>query len=132
MSTDENQSIICLCPLEGIIDIVSKKWSLLIINEIGNHTKIGYNELKKELGVISPKTLSDMLKVLQKYELINREVFQETPIRVEYTLTEDGIKLRESIIPLLKWAISKKGTVVAHCLCSKIEKGKRFNSSMIN
>ena len=128
MSTDKNQNIICLCPLEGIIDIVSKKWSLLIINEIGNHTKIGYNELKKELGGISPKTLSDMLKELQKHTLINREVLQETPIRVEYTLTEDGIKLRESIIPLLKWAISKKGTVVAHCSCSKIEKGKRFTS----
>ncbi|MGI9011716.1 MAG: winged helix-turn-helix transcriptional regulator [Nitrososphaeraceae archaeon] len=125
---DENQNIICLCPLEGIIDIVSKKWSLLIINEIGNHTKIGYNDLKKELGVISPKTLSDMLKELQKYDLINREVFKETPIRVEYTLTVDGIKLRESIVPLLKWAISKKGTVVAHCSCSKIEKGKKFTS----
>jgi DNA-binding HxlR family transcriptional regulator len=124
---NENQNIICLCPLEGIIDIVSKKWSLLIINEIGNHIKIGYNDLKKELGVISPKTLSDMLKELQKHELINREVFQETPIRVEYTLTKDGIKLRESIIPLLKWAISKKGTVVAHCSCSKIEKGKQFS-----
>jgi DNA-binding HxlR family transcriptional regulator len=125
---NENQNIICLCPLEGIIDIVSKKWSLLIINEIGNHIKIGYNDLKKELGVISPKTLSDMLKELQKHELINREVFQETPIRVEYTLTTEGIKLRESIIPLLKWAISKKGTVVAHCSCSKIEKGKQFTS----
>jgi DNA-binding HxlR family transcriptional regulator len=124
---NENQNIICLCPLEGIIDIVSKKWSLLIINEIGNHIKIGYNDLKKELGVISPKILSDMLKELQKHELINREVFQETPIRVEYTLTKDGIKLRESIIPLLKWAISKKGTVVAHCSCSKIEKGKQFS-----
>jgi DNA-binding HxlR family transcriptional regulator len=124
---NENQNIICLCPLEGIIDIVSKKWSLLIINETGNHIKIGYNDLKKELGVISPKTLSDMLKELQKHELINREVFQETPIRVEYTLTKDGIKLRESIIPLLKWAISKKGTVVAHCSCSKIEKGKQFS-----
>ena len=125
---DENENIICLCPLEGIIDIVSKKWSLLIINEIGNHKKIGYNDLKKELGVISPKTLSDMLKELQKHDLINRKVFQETPIRVEYTLTKDGVKLRDSIIPLLKWAISKKGTVVAHCSCSKIEKGKRFNS----
>jgi DNA-binding HxlR family transcriptional regulator len=68
-----------------------------------------------------------MLKELQKHDLINREVFQETPIRVEYTLTKDGIKLRESIIPLLKWAISKKGTVVAHCSCSKIEKGKQFS-----
>ena len=100
MSTDENQSIICLCPLEGIIDIVSKKWSLLIINEIGNHTKIGYNELKKELGIISPKTLSDMLKELQKHDLINREVFQETPIRVEYTLTKDGVELNHVSVVL--------------------------------
>lgn len=116
--------LICLCPLEGVIDIISKKWALLIINEIGNHGRIRYNELQKELGNVSPKTLADTLKGLLKENLINRETFNEIPPRVDYTLTKDGIKLREAIIPLLRWATAKKGTVVAHCTCSKIEKGK--------
>lgn len=123
-SINLENKLICLCPLEGVIDIISKKWALLIINEIGNHGRIRYNELQKELGNVSPKTLADTLKGLLKEGLINRETFNEIPPRVDYTLTKDGIKLREAIIPLLRWAITKKGTIVAHCSCSKIEKGK--------
>ena len=123
-SINTESNLICLCPLEGVIDIISKKWALLIINEIGNHGRIRYNELQKELGNVSPKTLADTLKGLLKENLVNRETFNEIPPRVDYTLTKDGYKLREAIIPLLRWAIAKKGTVVAHCSCSKIEKGK--------
>ena len=123
-----DNNVICLCPLEGVIDIISKKWALLIINEIGNHKRIRYNDLMKELDKISPKTLADMLKDLTKYNLVKRESFNEIPPRVDYLLTKDGEGLREAIIPLLKWAISMKGTVVAHCSCSMIEKGKRIDS----
>ena len=47
MANDSN-AVICLCSLDGIIDIISKKWALLIINEIGNHKRIRYNNLMKE------------------------------------------------------------------------------------
>lgn len=120
MSKDSN--VVCLCPLEGVIDTISKKWSLLIINEIGNHGHLRYNDIMKELERISPKTLADMLKDLKKEGLLEREAFNEIPPRVEYSLTKEGRKLREAIIPLLKWAISKKGTVVAHCSCTLIKK----------
>ena len=121
-----NNNVICLCPLEGVIDIISKKWALLIVNEIGNHKRIRYTDLMKEIEGISPKTLADMLKELKKYNLVKRESFNEIPPRVDYTLTKDGEELRRAIIPILKWAISKKGTVVAHCSCSMIEKGKKI------
>ena len=122
--TKDSNGIICLCPLDGIIDIISKKWALFIINEIGNHKRIRYNNLMKELQGITPKTLADILKELVKYGLVRREPFNEIPPRVDYTLTFDGEQLREAIIPILQWAISRKGTVVAHCSCSLIEKGK--------
>jgi DNA-binding HxlR family transcriptional regulator len=127
-SSAASLSAVCLCPLEGVIDIISKKWALLIINEIGNHKRIRYNDLMKELDKISPKTLADTLKDLVKQKLIKRESFNEIPPRVDYTLTKEGEELREAILPILRWAISKKGTVVAHCSCSMIEKGKRFSS----
>jgi DNA-binding HxlR family transcriptional regulator len=127
-SSAASLSAVCLCPLEGVIDIISKKWALLIINEIGNHKRIRYNDLMKELDKISPKTLADTLKELVKQKLIKRESFNEIPPRVDYTLTKEGEELREAILPILRWAISKKGTVVAHCSCSMIEKGKRFSS----
>jgi len=121
-----NSNVICLCPLEGVIDIVSKKWALLVVNEIGNHKRIRYSDLMKEIDGISPKTLADILKELKQYNLVNREPFNEIPPRVDYTLTKDGEELREAVIPILRWAISKKGTVVAHCSCTLIEKGKKI------
>ena len=127
MAKDSN-GVICLCPLDGIIDIISKKWALLIINEIGNHKRIRYNDLMKESQNITPKTLADILKGLVKHGLVKREPFNQIPPRVNYTLTHDGEDLREAIIPILQWAISKKGTVIAHCSCSLIEKGKKFGN----
>jgi DNA-binding HxlR family transcriptional regulator len=98
---------ICFCPLEGVIDVISKKWALLIVNAIGNKGRLRFNDLIEELGGISPKTLSDTLKDLQAEGLINRKSFAEIPPRVEYSLTKDGIELRISIIPLLRWAAAR-------------------------
>jgi DNA-binding HxlR family transcriptional regulator len=127
MVKDSNSGVICLCPLEGIIDIITKKWALLVINEIGNHKRIRYNDLMNELKPISPKTLADTLKELKNNNLVEREPFNEIPPRVDYTLTSDGDEFRQAILPILQWAISKKGTVIAHCSCSMIEKGKKID-----
>jgi DNA-binding HxlR family transcriptional regulator len=95
---------ICFCPIEGVIDIISKKWALLIINALCNRGKLRFNDLMKELGGISPKTLSDTLKELLVEKLITRQPFAEIPPRVEYSLTTDGIALGKAIMPLIKWA----------------------------
>ncbi len=60
-----------------------------------------------KLGKISPKTLSDRLKELETAGLIRREFFAEIPPRVEYTLTKDGMELRNALAPLMEWASSK-------------------------
>jgi DNA-binding HxlR family transcriptional regulator len=99
---------LCFCPIKGIIDIIGKKWSLLIINALRNQGKLRFNDLMKQLGGISPKTLSDTLKELQIEKLINRESFAEIPPRVEYSLSQDGIKLGEAIIPLISWAATRE------------------------
>jgi DNA-binding HxlR family transcriptional regulator len=103
-TVDEEGTDFCLCPITGVIEILSKKWALLIIGMIGNHKKLRYNEIMKKLDGIGPKTLSDRLKELEKEGLIKRKFFSEIPPRVEYTLTDNGIALRNAIIPLMKWA----------------------------
>ena len=103
----EEGDYLCFCPLKGVIDIISKKWALLIINALGNQGRLRFNGLMKELEGISPKTLSDTLKELQAEGLIIRESFAEIPPRVEYLLTQDGIELRKAIIPVLKWAATR-------------------------
>ncbi len=98
---------ICLCSIEGIMGILSKKWALLIISAIGNNQKLRYNELEKKLRDISPKTLADRLKELENASLIKRETFAEIPPRVEYSLTKEGVELRNAIVPLIKWVSSR-------------------------
>jgi DNA-binding HxlR family transcriptional regulator len=105
MSDECNQ--LCFCPIKGIIDVISKKWALFIVNALGNRGRLRFNDLMKELEGISPKTLSDTLKDLQTEKLIRRESFAEIPPRVEYSLTHEGAELRKAIIPLLKWSATR-------------------------
>ncbi len=99
---------LCFCPIKGIIDIIGKKWPLLVINALRNQGKLRFNDLMKQLGGISPKTLADTLKELQVEKLINRESFAEIPPRVEYSLSRDGMELGEAIIPLIRWAATRE------------------------
>ncbi|MFN3655447.1 MAG: winged helix-turn-helix transcriptional regulator [Candidatus Nitrosotenuis sp.] len=121
MTSKNSSNAICLCPLDGVIDTIGKKWGLLIINEIGNHGKLRYNELMSELKGISPSSLASMLKELEKEKLIEKEIFREIPPRVEYSLSGRGKELREAIIPLIRWA-TKKGNYTMHCSCSLLKK----------
>ncbi len=72
------------------MDIISKKWALLVINTIGNSQTIRYSEIRDVLGEINSQVLSDRLKELEEAGLIKREAFAEIPPRVEYSLTKDG------------------------------------------
>jgi DNA-binding HxlR family transcriptional regulator len=106
---------LCPCPLEGVIDTISKKWALLIIHVLGNTPRIRFNELMKELDGISPKTLTDTLAALQKEGFVGREAFAEIPPRVEYYLTGDGKELWNAILPLLEWTMRREGFSVQDC-----------------
>ena len=106
----------CLCFAAGAVDVISKKWSLLVINALGNHQVLRYSELMKELGAISPKSLADVLAQLCGEMLIKKESFAEIPPRVEYSLTEDGKELRKAIQPLLRWAMTRRRGLPASCV----------------
>lgn len=95
------------CPLQGVIDVVSKKWALLIVAALGNRPSMRYRDLMQELTGVSPKTLADTLKSLDGSGIVQRTPYNEIPPRVEYSLTEDGVKLRDSIIPLLRWSVER-------------------------
>jgi DNA-binding HxlR family transcriptional regulator len=53
-----------------------------------------FNEFLNSIEEINPKTLSIRLRELEKDRLIKREVFNETPVRIEYYLTEKGKALQ--------------------------------------
>ncbi len=106
---------ICFCPLFGVLDVIAKKWALLIIAILGNEGPKGFNELKRELGCIGPKPLSDTLKNLERIGLVARTVMETSPPTVQYSLTPDGRTLREHLIPMLMWVSERGGAEMPGC-----------------
>ena len=98
---------ICLCALKGTIDVVARKWSLFVLNVIGNNKKLRFHEIMDMLDGVSPTTLTETLDKLVTLGLLDRESYLETPPRVEYSLTAEGSDLLVAIHPLLMWAAKK-------------------------
>ena len=95
------------CPLCETMNIISKKWALLLINAIGNNKSIRFGELKRVLKGINSKVLSDRLKDMEAVGLIHRKSFDEIPPHVEYSLMESGKSFRKAMIPLMDWFYSQ-------------------------
>jgi len=123
MASDSKR--ICLCPLEGIINTIAKKWAILIITIIGNHEAIRFSDIMGALDGISPKTLTDLLKDLRREGLIHRNPFSEIPPRVEYSLTRDGRQLCEAVVPLVRWAEKRDNLHQKRCDATTCQSASR-------
>ena len=69
--------------------IVSGKWTLLVLRDLAAGS-CRFTQLERSLCGISPRTLSQRLRVLEEEGVIAREVYTEAPPRVEYRLTSKG------------------------------------------
>lgn len=98
-----------VCPhlLEGVLDAVARKWSVLIVGTLANHGRLRYTEIQGRLGSISPKTLAARLRDLEGAGLLTRTVHAEIPPRVEYRLTAAGKEFWRSAMPLVAWAVRR-------------------------
>lgn len=94
--TRTNQIDEMICPVARTAQIISRKWTLLIIRDLTTGVK-RFNQLERSLQGISPKTLSERLRSLEEEGVIVRQTFAEVPPRVEYSLTEKGHDLVDVI-----------------------------------
>jgi len=107
------------CPIFNIADIVGKKWTIVILQEISFNGEKGFNHIFQRIGKISPKVLSLRLKDLEKQELIKKELItQEMPVRTKYNLTKKGKELNDIINTMKRWH-AKYDT--KFCECSQRE-----------
>lgn len=80
-----------VCPMAVGINILSGKWKLEILWNIYNKKVVRFNELQRQLGHITTKTLTDQLRELEEQSIIKRTVYPEVPPKVEYSFTDIGI-----------------------------------------
>jgi len=90
------------CPIERAVSVLDGKWTLLVLRELFTGTK-RFGELRKALMGISPKTLTERLRVMESQGIIQRTIYPEIPPRVEYHLTDYGETLRPIIDALKEW-----------------------------
>lgn len=91
------------CPSRKVLEIISNKWVILIIDKLVNKT-YRFGELKKEIGGISQKVLTQTLRSLEKNGFVERKDYEVLPLKVEYTLTELGANLSLIFKDITQWS----------------------------
>lgn len=89
------------CPTRLAVEIISDKWTVLVLFGLSGRPR-RHGELVDLIGGISRKVLTQTLRRLQQYGLVERRA--EAPRRVVYSLTDLGRTLVEPIEVLTDWA----------------------------
>ena|ERR1051325_2407938 len=96
------QARVDLCPIKESAKILGKKWYLVIVHRLMDKPR-GFNELKDAVGDISAKILSQALQDLAEKHIVERRVSSESPVRVEYKLSDQGVDLAGVLRELYDW-----------------------------
>lgn len=87
------------CPVATTVYLIGNKWKPLILRELLKGRQ-RFKYLQFGIEGISAKVLTENLRQMEDDGLISREVFPEIPLRVEYSLTQLGEKMRPIITVL--------------------------------
>lgn len=93
------------CPVRAALDIVRGRWKPSILYELKGRPR-RYSELQNALPRISPQALTTQLKQLEADGLVERNVYAEVPVRVEYRLSQFGATLSDVMDSLESWGKS--------------------------
>ena len=84
------------CSVEHAMHLLGGRWRLLLVSYLIDGPK-RFNELRRDLPGISQRMLTLDLRALESAGLISRTVYPTTPVKVEYALTEDGLRLKKVV-----------------------------------
>lgn len=85
-----------------ILKHVTSRWGILILIALRDGTH-RFSDLRRKIGGVSEKMLSQSLQVLEQDGFINRVSYPVVPPHVEYSLTDLGEQLSEKLTLLADW-----------------------------
>ncbi len=91
------------CPILLLLDRVANKWSVLVMATLWKGPS-RFNELKRTVGGISQKMLSQTLRGLERDGLVSRTVTPTVPVTVEYAITPLGEGLARTMDAVRIWS----------------------------
>ncbi|WP_343634175.1 helix-turn-helix domain-containing protein [Fluviicola sp.] len=89
--------------LEDALFVIGGKWKLKVIIALRDGDIKRFNELQRRITGISAKMLSNELKDLEMNGFVSRTVLNQTPVVVEYALTEYSASLSQVLHELVEW-----------------------------
>ena len=108
---ENKQKQIQLRDVQDVIDIIGGRWRGAILASLCDKEK-RFNELKRDLGSITPRTLIKELKYLEMNKLVSREVETTTSVSVIYSLTKHGKSLEPLIGQIVVWGQKHRKVVL--------------------
>ncbi len=90
------------CPVELTLSLIGGKWKGIILYHLIEDKK-RFGELRKFMPNITQRMLTKQLRELESDGLVHRKVYRVVPPKVEYSLTEQGKSLKNTILSLEKW-----------------------------
>ncbi|MCK9925456.1 helix-turn-helix transcriptional regulator [Frankia sp. AgPm24] len=94
--------------MTGLLRRVGDTWSLVVIRLLAERA-YGFNELDRAIEGISRRVLTRTLRGLEADGYIRRTSLGDRPARVQYSITDRGVSLREQLLLLGQWAVADRG-----------------------
>lgn len=110
------------CPYATSQALISGKWAVLILHYL-ERGPVRFNELQRMMPRMTHATLSVQLKSLVESGLVERKQYDTIPPKVEYSLTEIGMKFHPVLVALREWGNQYISYI------SEIPGGKKLNKT---
>ena len=91
-----------MCPSRIVLNHVTSRWGVLVLIALQGHT-LRFSELRRVVGGVSEKMLSQTLKTLEQDGFVHRKSFEVVPPHVEYSLTRHGQEVTVHVKALATW-----------------------------
>lgn len=91
------------CPTRQVLDRVADKWTVLIVQSLSGGT-LRFAQLRRTVDGISQKVLTNTLRGLERDGIVTRRIYASVPPKVEYSLTDLGRSLCQSVQGVCCWA----------------------------
>lgn len=97
--------------LSDTLNVISGKWKLPIVASLLKG-KSRFKDLQENIEKITPRMLSKELKELEINGIVERKVYDQTPVLIEYRLTESGQDITSVIDAMLDWGLTHRSKVM--------------------
>lgn len=92
------------CPYITTQKVLQGKWAIVVLYHLSTGTK-RFNEIEKLIPDATRTVLTRQLRQLEKDKLVIRKVFPVVPPKVEYSLSEVGMKFEKVLDEIEKFGL---------------------------